>query len=223
MSASERPSEAVLWRAGWRLAAGYVPYVLRGRRRTMAIVIGLALAIFVGSASLGFDVLLAGGLNTLIVGWAAVAAGGGALLGVSLTICSATMLEYELQPRPRTSSRVYRARNRALRRNPSTAPQADDATLARVTDFLRTHRSTLSASIVGNGLLIGLWIVLVATNVSASGEISVVGRVWAATIVVMVGLQLVSVRTLGLTDWRLGLIEPVAHQRFGLPSRVTHV
>jgi spore maturation protein SpmB len=41
-------------------------------------------------------------------------------------------------------------------------------------------------------------------------------------LVVMVGIQVFGVRTLGLTDWRLSVIEPVARQRFGHPSRVTN-
>ncbi len=223
MSASERPSEAALWRAGWRLAARYVPYALRGLRRRLAIVIGFAIALFVGAASVGFDMLLLGGLNVVSVGWAAVAAGGGALAAVSLTIGSASMLESETQPLPRTTSPVDRARNRALRRNPLTASQADDATLMRVTDALRAHRATLSAGVAGNGVFIGLWIVLVTTNVSPIGEISAVGWVLTATVLVFVGVQVFSVRMLGLTDWRLSVIEPVARQRFGHPSRVTNV
>lgn len=222
MSASERPSEAALWRAGWRLVAGYVPYVLRGRRRRLAIVVGFAVALFVAAASVGFDVLLSGGLNAVSVGWAAVAAGGAALAAVSLTISSASMLESELQPLPRTTSPVDRARSRALRRNPFTAPQSDDATLMRVTDSLRAHRATLSAGVAGNGVFIGLWIVLVTTNVSASGEISVVGWVLAATVLVFAGVQVFSIRMLGRTDWRLSIIEPVARQRFGHPSPVTN-
>lgn len=223
MSASERPSEAALWRAGWRLAAGYVAYVLRGRRRRLAIMVGFTVALVVAAASLGFDVLVSGGLDAVIVGWAVVAAGGGALAAVSLTISSASVLESEVQPLARMGSTVDRARDRALRRNPSAAWQADDATLMRVTDSLRVNRAALSASVVGSGVFIGLWIVLVASNVSTDGEVSVVGHVLAATVLVMFSAQVFSVRILGLTDWRLSMIEPVARQRFGHPSRVTNV
>lgn len=217
MSASERPSEAALWRTGWRLVAGYVPYVLRGRRRTMAIVIGSGVALLAAGGILGFDTLRPGETGPVVFGAAALAAFGGALMGVAGTIGMLGLLDIGSQvPSPRADPE----RARALRRDPETAALADDATLRAVTASLWNVRAASPATVVTSGLIIGLGILIVASTITQEGRVGTVGWVWIASLVLITAVQIVSVRVLGLADWRLSIIEPVARERFGRPVEV---
>lgn len=207
-----------MWRAGWRLVAGYVPYVLRGRRRTLAIVVGFGVALVAAGGIVGFDVLRPGENGPAVFGSAALAAFGGALMGVAGTISMLSLLDIGSQiPAPRADT----GRVRALRRDPKAAARADDVTLRAVSAMLWNVRAAVPATVITNGLVVGLGVLVIAGSLPQEGQLGVVGWVWIASLALIAAVQIVSVRVLGLADWRLSVIEPVARERFGRPIEVS--